>query len=391
MNSNNSKASDTAEMDTFIPSLFGGDTVIPSLCDLHVHLREPGQEYKETIATGLSAASAGGFSHVACMPNTSPTLDCPELIRFVYDRAEEARKACKDTTCEVHVVGAITKGLKGAQLCDFPALLDAGAVAFSDDGRPVSDEGMMEHALLSAKACGALIISHSEDLSYPPGAINAGEYSKKLGLIGSPVSAEADAIARDVLLAGRTGARLHVAHVSTARSVEVIRRAKASGIDVTCETCPHYFTLTDSDVERFGVNAKMNPPLRTRADVEAIIEGLRDGTIDCISTDHAPHSPEDKREAQGDIEQAANGIVGLETSFALSYTVLVRSGHISLERLVELMSTNPKRILGIKDSPESFIKVDLENNFTVDKQSFRSKGRNTPFHGMELWGRIVRS
>jgi dihydroorotase len=373
-----------------------GLVVTPGLIDMHVHLREPGEEYKETIASGTAAAVRGGFTAVAAMPNTRPVHDQPAVTRFVLEQAAAAGQA------RVYPVGAITMGSLGKQLTEFSDLKEAGCVAVSDDGRPVSDGLLMRRALEYAKTFELVVISHAEDLSLRgDGVMHEGEISTRLGLKGIPAAAEEVMVARDLTLARLTRARLHIAHVSTAGSVELIRRAKAEGVPVTCETAPHYFSLTHRAVAGqhpealtrpvFDTNAKVNPPLRTEADVAAIKAGLADGTIDAIACDHAPHSVLEK-----DLEfvAAAMGLIGLETSLGLSLK-LVHDGVLSLSRLIALMSSHPARILGVPGgtlapgTPADITLIDLHREWQVDVTTFASKSRNCPFHGWTLKGRAV--
>lgn len=362
-----------------------GMVVIPGLIDLHVHFREPGQEYKETIATGCRAAAAGGFTTVCPMPNTDPPADTPEVVEYVLKKAAEANGV------RVLPVAAISRGLRGERLCEYGALKAAGAAAISDDGRPVENPLLMRRALEYAGRFGLLVISHSEDLHLAAGgAMNEGETATRMGLPGIPNAAESLAVMRDIAMCELTGTPLHVAHVSTAESVEAIRAAKARGVRVTAETAPHYFTLTDKAVEGYDTHAKMNPPLRSEKDREAVRQGLADGTLDVIATDHAPHSALEKAV---EFDRAANGIVGLETSLPLGLA-LVREGLLSLADLVTRMSIAPARILGLDNRLSLGARADLalidpEAGFTVDASSFESLGRNTPFQGWRLQGRAV--
>ena len=358
----------------------------PGLVDLHVHLREPGQEYKETIATGTRAAAAGGFTAVAAMPNTTPPNDNAAVTRFILQRAQEA--GC----CRVLPVAAITKGQQGRELTEFGDLLAAGAVAFSDDGLPVADPAVMRMAMEYAAGLGALIISHSEEPALSQGGcMNEGAVSVRLGLRGIPAQAEVVAVFRDCALAELTGCRLHIAHVSTAGAVEVVRRAKERGVKVTAETAPHYFSLTEEAVEGYDTNAKMNPPLRTEEDRQAVIQGLRDGTLDCIATDHAPHSSLEKECA---FEVAANGIVGLETALPLTLE-LVREGHLSPLQAMALLSTGPASVLGMEPgrlapgAPADLVLMDPDREFLLTPEALHSKGKNSPFLGRRLKGRAV--
>ncbi len=363
-----------------------GLVVCPGFIDMHVHLREPGHEYKETIFTGGQAAAAGGFTAVACMPNTQPVNDNATVTRFIINQAAQARQV------RVYPVAAISQGSQGQILAEYGELQAAGAVAVSDDGHPVVNAQLMRRALEYAHTFGLLVISHAEDLNLAGrGVMHEGIVSLRLGLRGIPAAAETVAVFRDCELAQLTGARLHIAHVSTAGAVEVIRRAKAAGTPVTAETAPHYFSLTHEAVQGFDTNAKMNPPLRTAADVAAIKEGLADGTLDCIATDHAPHSVLEK---EVEFDQAANGIIGLETAVGLSLR-LVEEGVLSLSLLVAKLSTNPARILGVpggtlrEGEPADITVLNLQHPWTVDVAQFRSKSRNSPFHGWQLPGRAV--
>lgn len=362
-----------------------GKIVAPGLLDMHCHLREPGQEYKEDIESGTRSAACGGFTSVACMPNTTPPIDNAFLIEFVKQKAERV--------ASVHVlpIGAVSKGQKGEELAEIGDMHAAGAVAVSDDGRPVSNPELMRRALEYANMFQTPVISHCEDLSLAVGSMNEGIVSTRLGLKGIPNAAEEVQIARDLILARETGAQLHIAHVSTAGGVEMIRQAKANGIRVTAETCPHYFTLTEEAVEGFNTNAKMNPPLRTEKDVEAVIEGLADGTLDAIVTDHAPHHIDEKNL---EFAAAKNGIVGFETALGLGITYLVRSGRLSLSEFLKKMTCNPADILHctcgrLYEGGEADVVVfDMENPYTVCVEQFASKSKNSPYDGWELYGRV---
>lgn len=363
-----------------------GLLVGPGLIDMHVHLREPGEEYKETIASGGQAAAAGGFTAVACMPNTKPVNDHAAVTRFILEQAAKAGGP------RVYPVGAISQGLQGEILAEYGELKEAGAVAVSDDGRPVVSSLLMRRALEYAATFDLLVISHCEDLELSRhGVMNEGLVALELGLRGIPAAAEEVAVFRDIRLAQLTGARLHIAHVSTAGAVELIRQAKAAGLPVTAETAPHYFTLTEEAVRGYNTNAKMNPPLRTAADVAAIKAGLADGTLDCIATDHAPHSVLEK---EVEFDQAANGIIGLETAVGLALE-LVQEGYLSYLDLFRVLSTNPARILGV---PGGTLAVGASGDvtviaphapWTVEVSRFRSKSRNSPFQGRQLPGRAV--
>lgn len=363
-----------------------GMVVMPGLVDMHTHLREPGYEHKETIRTGTLAAVRGGFTVVCPMPNTNPANDNPTVTAFIL------RKAADEGFCRVRPIGAITKGQLGKELAEIGLMHEAGCVAFSDDGRPVMNSLMMRRALEYAKRFSVPIISHCEDVELAEGGVmNEGALATHLGLRGMPAAAEDVMVARDCLLAGLTGGRLHIAHVSTKGSVEIVRRAKADGVRVTAETCPHYFTITEEAVGGYDTNARVNPPLRTEADVAAIREGLRDGTIDVIATDHAPHHWDDKNI---EFDKAASGISGLETALALSLR-LVDEGVLSLAQLVDRMSLAPSMILGLRGgtlaegADADITVIDSPREFTVDPERFASLGRNTPFRGWVLKGVAV--
>jgi dihydroorotase len=361
-----------------------GLVVCPGLVDVHVHLREPGGEHKETIATGARAAAAGGFTAVCAMPNTDPPIDDPAAVGFVFAEGVRAGAA------RVFPVGAISVGLKGERLTEVGEMVDAGAVAITDDGRPVSDAGLMRLALEYAQTFGIPVATHSEELSLSRGgSMNEGLVSSRLGLTGIPCIAEEAMIARDLLLAEYTGGRLHIQHVSTRRGVAMIREAKARGVAVTAEATPHHFTLTEEAVDGYRTNAKMNPPLRTAADVEAVREGIADGTLDTIATDHAPHHYDEKEQA---FDDAPFGIVGLETALGLAITELVDRGVISLPQLVERMSCAPARAFRLPGgtlrigSPADVTVFDPSAEWVVDPARFLSKSRNTPFGGWRLRG-----
>lgn len=358
--------------------------VVPGLTDMHVHLREPGEEYKEDILSGARAAASGGFTGVACMPNTKPVNDCATVTAMIMARAAEA-------AVRVYPVGAISLGSAGKQLCEFGEMRDAGIVAVTDDGRPVRDSQLMRRALEYASNFSLPVISHSEEAALSTGVMNEGAVSTLLGLKGIPTAAEAIMVYREIALAEFTGARVHIAHVSTAMAVDLIRAAKARGVRVTAETAPHYFTLTDEAVIGYDTNTKMNPPLRSAADREAIRTALADGTLDAIATDHAPHSILEK---ELEFDAAANGIIGLETALPLSLA-LVRDKVVDATRLVELLAVNPAAILGL---PAGSLKVgaaadvtliDPEQQFVYSADQVVSKSRNTPFLGWTLQGRAV--
>ncbi|MFO7750762.1 MAG: dihydroorotase [Desulfobacteraceae bacterium] len=362
-----------------------GMTLVPGLIDLHVHLREPGAEYKETVETGLRAAVRGGFTAVCPMPNTDPVNDNAQVTQFLINRAGELG------LCRVYPVGAITQGLGGINLAEHGEMKTAGIAAISDDGHPVEDARLMRRAMEYAGSLGLLVISHSEDKALSRnGAMNEGAVATRLGIKGIPNAAESAFVMRELALAELTGTPIHIAHVSCKESVEAIKNAKQRGVKVTCETAPHYFTLTDRAVKEYDTAAKMNPPLRTENDRQAIIQGLADNTIDIIATDHAPHSPLEK---DVEFDRAAFGIVGLETSLSLSLK-LVQDNHISLETLVEKMSTRPAFLLGMDNglkpgNPADITVFDGNACYTIDPATFFSKGRNSPFSGFDVKGDVV--
>ncbi|NTU59675.1 MAG: dihydroorotase [Deltaproteobacteria bacterium] len=366
----------------------GGLCAMPGLVDVHVHLREPGQEHKETVATGTRAAAAGGFTSVACMPNTSPVNDDPAVTRYILD------KAAAHGVCRVYPIGAITRGLKGEELSDMGELARAGCPAVTDDGKPVSSAFLMRRAMEYANGFGLTVVSHCEDLDLANGgSMNESAVSSVLGIPAIPAEAEEVMVARDVLLARRTGARLHLAHLSTRGSVELLQWAKRLGLRVTGETAPHYFTLTDEAVRTFDSVYKMNPPLREAADLAAVTAALADGTFDAVATDHAPHAWDDK---EMEFEAAANGVIGLETSLGLALR-LCDEGKVPLARVVAALTCGPARALGIPGgtlapgSPADVVLVDLGAEWTVDPSTFQSKARNCPFAGMKLKGRAVQT
>ncbi len=357
--------------------------VFPGLIDMHVHLREPGFEHKETIRSGTEAAVRGGFTSVCCMPNTEPVNDNETVTEFILQTSGA------EAACGVYPIGAITKGQRGEELAEMGMMRDSGCVAFSDDGRPVMNSLLMRRALEYSRVFNVPIISHCEDLTLSEGgAMNEGTTALLLGLGRIPSAAEEVMVARDVILAELTGGRLHIAHVSTEGSVRIIRQAKERGVRVTAETCPHYFSLTEDAVGNYDTNAKVNPPLRTRKDVEAIKEGLRDGTIDVIATDHAPHHRDEKLR---EFDKAPSGISGLETAMGLSLA-LVHEGILSMTQLVQKMALNPARILGLQKgtlragADADVVVVDSERGWTVDPEKFASTGKNTPFRGRVLKG-----
>lgn len=363
-----------------------GLVVAPGLMDMHVHLREPGEEYKETIYTGTRAAVQGGFTAVATMPNTKPVNDTAAVTRLILDQAKAAGNA------RVYPVGAVSVGSRGQALSEYGDLKAAGAVALSDDGHPVSNAMLMRRALEYARTFDLPVISHCEDLDLSAdGVMHEGPVSLQLGLKGIPGAAEEVMVYRDLTLARLTGARLHIAHVSTGGSVAIIRLAKAMGLPVTAETAPHYFSLTEAAVLGYNTHAKVNPPLRTEMDVQAIKGALRDGTLDAIACDHAPHSSLEK---EVEFSAAAFGLIGLETSLGLTLK-LVHAGELSLTQAIEALSTNPARILGVAGgtlavgAPADITIIDINREWTVDANTFASKSRNCPFDGWALKGKAV--
>ena len=363
-----------------------GLVVCPGFIDAHTHLREPGREDKETIATGTRAAAAGGYAAVCAMPNTDPVNDTAGVTRLILERARDA------AAVRVYPIGAITRGSKGEELAEYGDLRDAGCVALSDDGRPVASARMMRRALEYARSFDLPVIDHCEEPTLFQGAsMNEGAVATMLGLRGAPTAAEAIAVERDVLLAELTGGRVHIAHISAAASVDAVRRGRARGVRVTSEVTPHHLLLIDEEVRRteYDTSTKMNPPLRAESDRQALLEALRDGTIDCIATDHAPHTVDDKKV---EYDQAAFGVVGLETAVGLCLDRLVAGGIIDLRRLVQLLSAGPAAALGLPGGcldpgfPGDVTILDLRRKWRVDPERFASKGRNTPFGGWTLTG-----
>lgn len=360
-----------------------GWVVTPGFFDLHVHLREPGYEHKETVQTGCLAAAAGGFTGIACMPNTNPAIDNPGLVDFVRGQAD-------GYPVEVHPIAATTKGRKGETLTEMSELMSVGVRAFSDDGSPVASADVMRRALEYAGMLGAVVIEHCEEPSLTAGGImHEGADSTRLGLVGWPSIGEEIALQRNIFLAQFTGGRLHAAHVSTAHGVEMIREAKKRGIDVTAEATPHHLSLDCSLLSSYSADFKVNPPLRENKDIEALIKGLADGTIDCIATDHAPHQ-EDEKEVE--LAAAPFGMLGLETAFAVVYTHLVKQHRLSFDRLVDAFAIQPRKIMRLPQaeivvgSPANLTILSLTESWTVDRESMNSKSKNTPFHGWELTG-----
>lgn len=362
-----------------------GKVVAPGLIDLHVHLREPGQEDLETVATGSMAAAAGGFSAVCAMPNTDPVTDNQAAVGFIVSQAQRAGKA------RVYPIGAVTLGQRGEQMAEFGELVGAGAVAVSDDGKPVASSHMMRTALEYARTFGIPVANHCEEMSLATGgAMHEGLVSTRLGLKGIPAAAEEIMVARDIILAELTGGHVHLCHMSTRGSVELIRRGKERGIRVTAEATPHHFSLTHERCEGYDTNAKMNPPLREAADVEAIRQGLKDGTIDVVASDHAPHHYDAK---EREFDHAPNGIIGLETALGVAILNLVEPGLLTLPELVDRMSTRAARIFNLPGgtlavgAPADVVVFDPTERWVVRPETFRSKSRNTPYAGMELVGR----
>lgn len=362
-----------------------GKWIVPGLIDMHVHLREPGQEYKETIETATLAAAAGGFTAVACMPNTKPVNDNATVTRYILEKAAHCLS-------RVYPVGAISRESKGDGLADYGEMKEAGVIALTDDGVPVVDSQLMRRALEYAKSHDLLVMSHSEEIALSRnGCMNEGAVSTRLGLRGIPTAAESIMVYREIALAELTGAKMHIAHVSCEASLELIRHAKKKGLPVTAETAPHYFTLTDEAVGGYNTHAKMNPPLRSEQDRQAVRRALADGTLDAIATDHAPHTILEK---EVEFNNAANGIIGLETALSLSLC-LFHEGLISANRLVELMSCSPAKILGVQGGRlavgdlADITVIDPERLYTFSAETCRSKGRNTPFDGWQFRGKAA--
>lgn len=364
-----------------------GAYVLPGLVDAHCHLRDPGYEYKEDIVSGTRSAAMGGFTSVACMANTKPVADNKAVIRYIIDKAQ------REGFVHVFPIGAMTKGLKGEELADIGEMKEAGIVGVSDDGRSVENSKVMQRVMTYAHMFGVTVICHSEDSSLSDGGVmNEGALSTMMGLRGISKASEEIMIARDIILSERTGVPVHLCHVSTALGVDLVRKAKERGVAVTAETCPHYFTLTEKACEGYNTMAKMNPPLRNDEDVEAIIKGLCDGTLDIIATDHAPHHQDEKNV---EFDQAANGIIGFETALPLAYTALVKTGHLTMPQLVQKMSKGPADILKIDKGelvPGKMADVVIFNpneSYMVDVTKMESKSKNTPYHGWTVTGRVT--
>lgn len=358
---------------------------VPGFFDMHVHLREPGREDEETVETGSNAAAAGGFTGVACMPNTNPDIDSAEIVRFIKEKA-------KDHLVDVYPVAAATLSRKGEALSPMYELFEAGAVAFSDDGVAIKNAGVLRNVLEYSKNFGTTVIEHCEDESMADGVMNEGLISTTLGLEGIPNVAEDIIVMRDIMLAEFIGGKIHIAHISSKNAVELVRQAKKRGIKVTAEVTPHHFTLTDDAIKSYDTNFKMNPPLRTRADVDAMIEGLKDGTIDCIASDHAPHAIEEK---EMEFIYAPNGIIGLETQLGLVISELIHKKHLTISQAVEKMSINPRKILNIpvpqiKEGEVANLTIfDSDLIWTVDVSKFKSKAKNSPFDKRLMTGKSI--
>jgi dihydroorotase len=363
-----------------------GCYVVPGLIDIHVHFREPGDEEEETIASGSAAAVAGGFTTVCCMPNTSPPLDNEGQVEFVLRESERVGLA------NVYPAGAITKGREGRELAEMALMRQRGAIAFTDDGVGVATAAVMRKAMQYAKMLDVVLMQHCEEPTLAGGAMNAGVVSTALGIPGAPPEAEQLMISRDILLNRAIGCRYHVQHLSTAGGVELIRQARRDGQPVTCEVSPHHLLLTDEACRSFDTNYKMSPPLRTAEDVAALVQGIRDGTVDCLATDHAPHLAEEK---ELEFIHAPNGILGLEPALGLYIKALIQPGHIDWMRLIELMTIGPARIVSLnkgtlaEGADADITIIDPALAWTVDKHRFRSRSRNTPWHGFELAGRAI--
>ena len=364
---------------------FSGKLIVPGLFDMHVHLREPGREDEETVTTGCNSAAAGGFTGVACMPNTEPAIDTAEVVKFIKEKAASH-------LVEVFPVAAASVGRKGEIISPMAELIEAGAIAFSDDGVVIKTASVLRRTFEYASMYNVPIIEHCEDESLADGAMNEGINSTLLGLPSIPSVAEDIIVSRDILMAEYTGGRIHIAHISTKNSVNLVREAKKKGIKVTAEVTPHHFTLTDDALKTYDTNFKMNPPLRTKDDIDAIIKGLKDGTIDCIASDHAPHSLEEK---ESEFQYAPNGIVGFETTLGLSFSELIHKNKLNLDELIKKLSINPRKILNLPipkfqvGEIANFTILDPNIVWTVDVSKFRSKSKNSPFDKRLLTGRSV--
>lgn len=364
---------------------FSGKLLVPGLFDMHVHLREPGREDEETVITGCNSAASGGFTGVACMPNTEPATDTAEVVKFIKEQAS-------NHLVDVYPIAAASVGRKGEIISPMAELVDAGAVGFSDDGCAIKTSSVLRRAFEYSSMYNTPIIEHCEDEALADGAMNEGVNSTILGLPGLPSVAEDIIVSRDILMAEYTGGQIHIAHISTKNSVILVREAKKKGIKVTAEATPHHFTLTDESLKTYDTNFKMNPPLRTQSDVDAIIKGLKDGTIDCIASDHAPHSIEEK---ESEFQFAPNGIVGFETTVGLSFSELFKKNKISLEDLVNKLSINPRKILNLPipkfetGKVANFTIIDPNLVWTVDVSKFKSKSKNTPFDKKLLTGKAI--
>ena len=376
---------DSSELKDVKEYNFEGKLGVPGLYDMHVHFREPGQEDKETVRSGSNSAAAGGFTGVACMPNTNPAIDSAEVVKFIIDRG-------RDHLVDVHPIGAVSKGRKGEGLAPLLELYDAGAVGFSDDGTAVKTSALLRRALEYSKMIDAPIIEHCEDESLAGGSMNESIVSTQLGLPSIPTVAEDLIVMRGILLAEYTGGKIHVAHMSSKRSVELVRDAKERGIEVTAEVAPHHFTLTDECIKNFDSNYKMNPPLREQKDVDALIEGLQDGTIDCIASDHAPHNIEEK---EMEFIYAPNGIIGLETQLGITLSELYHTKKLTIEQIVEKLSVNPRKVLNLEvpqitvGEAANLTIIDADLEWEVDVKSMKSRSINSPFAGRKLKGKSL--
>jgi dihydroorotase len=374
-----------AEMENSTVYEMEGKYCSPGFFDMHVHLREPGREDEETVITGGNAAAAGGFTGVACMPNTSPAIDTAEVVRFIKEKSEKH-------LIDIYPIGAATKNREGEALSPMSELFEAGAVAFSDDGVAVKSAQILRNTLEYSQMFNAPIIEHCEDASMADGVMNEGINSTLLGVPGLATVAEDLIVMRDIMMIEYIGGRVHIAHISSKKSVELVRQAKKKGLNVTAEVTPHHFTLTDDSLKSYDTNFKMNPPLRTQEDVDAMIEGLKDGTIDCISSDHAPHAIEEK---ETEFNFAPNGILGLETQIGLTFSELYHKKHLTLEQIVEKLSINPRKVLNLKvpqikeGEPANVTIFDPDLVWTVDVSKFKSKSKNSPFDKRLLTGKAV--